>query len=84
MNWEAVADPAALVPTRTAFEPLAEKVPLGPLPGAANVTAIPASGVVIGQPFVFVSVTWSGSANGVPSLALCGVPPARVSAFGAL
>ena len=53
MSWGAVADPAALVPTSAAFEPLEAKVPLGPLPGAANVTAIPASGVVIGQPFVF-------------------------------
>ena len=59
-------------------------MPLGPLPGAAKVTAIPASGVVIGQPFVLVSVTCSGSENGVPSCALCGVPPASVSAFGGL
>ena len=36
---------------------LEENVPLGPLAGAANVTATPASGVVIAQPFVLVRVT---------------------------
>ncbi len=84
MNCDAAADPDAFVPTSTAFDPLAENVPLGPLPGAAKSTAIPAIGVVIGQPFVLITVTSSGFENGVRSLALCGVPPARLSAFGGL
>ena len=64
--------------------PLAENVPLGPLAGAVNVTAIPASDVVIGQPFVLASATWKGSRKGAPSFAVCGVPPTSVSAFGGL
>jgi hypothetical protein len=64
------------------FEPLAEKVPLAPLDGAVNVTGVPAVWVVIGQPFVFANVTWSISANGWYSLAVCGVPPTRIIVFG--
>jgi hypothetical protein len=73
-----------LVPTRTAFEPLDANVPLGPLEGALNVTAIPATWVVSGQPFVFATATASSEPKGVPRRALCGVPLARVRVFGAL
>ena len=38
---EARAVPDASVPTSTAFEPLDENVPLGPLAGAVKLTAIP-------------------------------------------
>src|SRR5579862_5014924 len=84
LNCGAIAVPCASVPTSTAFAPLEAKIPLGPLPGAANVTAIPESCVVSGQPSVFASATWRFVWNGEPSLALCGVPPPSTSSFGAL
>jgi hypothetical protein len=84
MKLGAVALPVPSVPTSTAFAPLEAKVPLGPLPGAAKVTAIPASGVVIGQLFEFTSVTRKFVPKGVPSFALCGVPATSVSVVGGL
>jgi hypothetical protein len=70
VNIGAVAMPEASVPTSTLFEPLEENVPLGPVPGALNVTATPASGVVIGQPFAASRRTWRFDWKGVPSCAL--------------
>src|SRR5579863_8867902 len=78
----ALAWPPLLVPTVAVFEPLDEKVPPAPLDGAVKVTGTPASSVVTGQPFVFASVTWSISSKGWCSLAVCGLPPTRVSVFG--
>ncbi len=77
-----MAPPEALAPTVIVFDPLAEKVPLAPLDGAVNVTALPATWVVSGQPFVFASVTWNMSEKGECSLLVCGVPPASVNSFG--
>jgi hypothetical protein len=84
MKAGAIAVPWAVVPTRAALDPLEANVPLGPLEGAVKVTAIPASGVVSGQLFVFATVTASSEAKGEPRRALCGVPLVRVSVFGAL
>jgi hypothetical protein len=84
VNIGAIAAPWAFVPTRTAFEPLEAKVPLGPLVGAEKVTAIPASGVVSGHPLVFATVTASSDAYAVPRRELWGVPPASTSVLGAL
>jgi len=57
VNGGAVAVPLWSVPTRAAFVPLEENTPLGPEAGAVKVTATPASGVVIGQPFVAARAT---------------------------
>ncbi len=66
----AVAVPDSSVPTSAALVPLEAKMPLGPLPGAVNVTATPASDVVIGQPFDAARATRKPVWNGVPSGAL--------------
>jgi hypothetical protein len=46
------------------------KVPLAPLPGAANVTDAPFTGLLLSS----IAVACSVVANAVPTVALCGVP----------
>jgi hypothetical protein len=76
--------PLTSVPTVSVFEPLAANMTLGPPDGAVNVTGVPATAVVIGQPSVFANSTCNGFAKPVWSGAVCGVPPNRISSFGAL
>jgi hypothetical protein len=82
VNVGALAIPEALLPTVTAFDPLAENNPLAPTDGALNVTGIPATAVVTGQPLLLVNATCRLVANALPSIAVCGVPAAKVSSFG--
>jgi hypothetical protein len=53
----ALTAPDASLPTVAVFDPLAENSPLGPVAGALNVTGMPATAVVTGQPLVFVNAT---------------------------
>src|SRR3954465_5598812 len=78
----ALAPPCASVPTTTALDPLAANTALAPLPGAENVTELPTTPVVTGQPFEFASVIWSGCANEGRSRAVWGGPPASSIVFG--
>src|SRR5438093_1313504 len=47
-----------------------ENVPLAPLPGAANVTSTPLTGL----PKESLTVAWNAVANAVFTVAFCGVP----------
>src|SRR5580693_3587463 len=73
--------PEASLPTVTVLDPLAENKPLAPADGALNVTGMPATAEVTGQPLLLVNVTCRLVAKALPSVALCGVPAASVSVF---
>jgi hypothetical protein len=49
-------------------------VPLAPLPGTVNVTVTPETGLLDAS----LTVAWSAEPNGLPTVALCGVPPVAV------
>jgi hypothetical protein len=49
-------------------------VPLAPLPGAVNVTVTPGTGLLEAS----LTVAWNAEPNGLPTVALCGVPPVAV------
>src|SRR4051812_2077501 len=68
--------PLALV-TAIAVSPLA-KVPLGPLPGAENVTLTPETGL-----FEFVTVAWSIVANAVFTVVFWLLPAVTVTVAAA-
>jgi hypothetical protein len=71
VNTAAVAMPEAfVVPVLT---PPA-KLPLAPLPGAANVTVTPFTGL----PPASFTVACNCTANAAPTVALCGVPAVAV------
>ena len=80
----AAAVPWELVPTVAAYVPVLEKVPLAPVEGAVKVTLVPDWPVVTGQPSLFCSCTDIGAWNGVPTLAVWGVPPVTTSSLGGL
>jgi hypothetical protein len=75
VNTAAVATPFA--PVVAVLTPPA-KLPLAPLPGAANVTVTPPTG----WPFPSVTVAWNWVANAVLMAALCGVPNVAVMPAG--
>src|SRR5215467_2120129 len=71
VKTEAVATPDAFVVA--VFTPPAN-VPLAPLPGAANVTVTPLTGL----PPASFTVAWNCTAYAAPTVALCGVPAVAV------
>src|SRR4051794_30490876 len=78
------AVPEASEPTVAAGVPVVENVPLGPLDGAVNVTAIPAWPVVTGHPFALVNRTSRLVANAAPVFVVWGVPADVVMVLGGL
>jgi hypothetical protein len=82
LNGGAASAPEESAPTMTVLEALVENTPLAPLAGALNVTGIPATALVTGQPSLFASATCKLLANAVPTIAVCGVPATSVSWFG--
>ena len=74
MKAGAVATPLPFVVTLV--DP--PKVPLAPLPGAANVTVMPLNGC----PPESFTVACSAVANAVFTVALCGVPPLAMMLAG--
>ena len=68
----AVATPFAAVTTIAGLPPA--KVPLAPLPGGVKVTEAPATAVPDS-----LTIAWRLVANGVFTVALCGVPACAVS-----
>src|SRR5665213_1177839 len=76
--------PDPSLPTVTVLDPLALNRPLAPVDGAVNVTGIPATAVVSGQPLLLANITCRLLVKGLPSVALCGVPATSASSFGGL
>jgi hypothetical protein len=72
-----VAIPDALV-VAVAVTPPPAKVPLGPVPGAVNVTLTPLKGL----PPASFTVAASGEAKTVPTCTLCPLPPVGVTDAG--
>ena len=75
MKTAAIATPEAFV-VAVVMPPA--KVPLAPLPGAANVTVTPLTGL-LSESF---TVACSCTANAVLTVALCGVPTVAVMLAG--